>query len=327
MTPPLGSLASITLTQLSYAVAVDTHRHFGAAAAACNVTQPTLSMQLRKLESALGVTLFDRSRAPVLPTDAGRALLDQARVVLREAACIADIRDAGAGDVVGAVRFGVIPTLAPYLLPGLVPALAKRFPRLEIVVEERVTDEVIARVRRDELDAGLVATPVGGADLHEKVLFTEPFVGYVSPGHRLARQSAIKPSDLSIDDLWLLSEGHCFRTQAVRLCKYRSSRRGRSAAACTVAARFESGNLETLKRLVEGGSGMTLLPWLAAQELRGDQRELVRAFAAPAPHRSVRLVRRRVFLRQHLIDAVISVVLSNLPPALKRGARSAKVLS
>jgi LysR family hydrogen peroxide-inducible transcriptional activator len=180
---------------------------------------------------------------------------------------------------------------------------------------------VIARLRRDELDAGLVATSVGGADVYDQVLFREPFVGYVSPKHRLARQASIKPTDLSIDDLWLLSEGHCFRSQAVRLCKDRSSKRARSAAACTVGARFESGNLETLKRLVEGGSGMTLLPWLATQDLRGDQRALAKPFASPAPHRTVRLVRRRAFLRQHLIDAVIEVLVSSLPAELKRRPR------
>lgn len=321
MTVSLASVPNITLTQLAYAVAVDTHRHFGAAAAACNVTQPTLSMQLRKLEVALGVTLFDRSRAPVVATDAGRALLDQARVVLREAAGIADIRDAAAGVIAGEVRFGVIPTLAPYLLPRLVPALAARFPQLELVVEERLTDEVIARLRRDELDAGLVATAVGGADVYEQTLFTEPFVGYVSSGHRLAKQTTIKPSDLSLDDLWLLSEGHCFRTQAVRLCKERTSRRARSAAACTVGARFESGNLETLKRLVEGGAGMTLLPWLAAEEIADSRRALLKPFVTPAPHRTVRLVRRRAFLRQHLIDVVIEEMMRALPPQLREKTR------
>lgn len=312
MTVPLSTLGSITLTQLAYAVAVDTHRHFGAAAAECNVTQPTLSMQLRKLEAALGITLFDRSRAPVVPTDAGRALIEQARVVLREAAGLADVRDAEAGVIAGEVRFGVIPTLAPYLLPRLVPLLAKKFPRLELIVEERVTDEIISRLRRDALDAGVVATPVGGADVFAQALFVEPFVGYVSNGHRLAHRASIRTSDLSLDDLWLLSEGHCFRAQAVKLCRQRSTR-ARSADACTVGARFESGNLETLKRLVDGGAGMTLLPWLATEEMKSDR---LKPFVAPAPSRSVRLVRRRAFLRQHLIDAVVAELMANLPAGL-----------
>lgn len=317
MTAPLASLGSITLTQLAYAVAVDTHRHFGAAAAECNVTQPTLSMQLRKLERALGVTLFDRSRAPVVPTDAGRALIEQARVVLREAAGLADVRDAEAGVIAGQVRFGVIPTLAPYLLPRLVPVLAKKYPRLELVVEERVTDEIVARLRRDALDAGVVATPVGGSDVFEQRLFVEPFVGYVSRGHRLEGRASIRPDDLSLDDLWLLSEGHCFRAQAVKLCRHRS-KQARSADACTVGARFESGNLETLKRLVDGGAGMTLLPWLAAEEMPGDR---IKPFVSPPPSRKVRLVRRRAFLRQHLIDAVVTELLASLPTELTQRAR------
>lgn len=316
MPSSLESLGSITLTQLAYAVAVDTHRHFGTAAAECRVTQPTLSMQLRKLEQALGVTLFDRSRTPVVPTDAGRKLIEQARVVLREAAGLADVRDAEAGVIAGEIRFGVIPTLAPYLLPRLVPVLRNKFPQLELVVEECVTDEIVSRLQRDVLDAGVVATAVGGADVFEQSLFVEPFVGYVSKGHRLENRAAIRTDDLSLDDLWLLSQGHCFRAQAVTLCR-RRSRRTRDANVCAVGARFESGNLETLKRLVDGGTGMTLLPWLATDNMPSDR---LKSFVAPAPSRNVRLVRRRAFLRQHLIDAVVGELLASLPKELTRAS-------
>jgi LysR family transcriptional regulator, hydrogen peroxide-inducible genes activator len=315
--PP--TLAGVTLTQLAYAVAVDDHRHFGRAANACRVTQPTLSMQVGKLERALGVVLFDRARAPVVPTDVGRAVVEQARATLREAARLLDVRDAALGVVAGAVRVGVIPTLAPYLLPRVVSDVTRRHPHLELVIEERVTDEVVDGVRRGSLDAGVIASPAGTAEVAEQHLFTEPFVGYVSQGHRLAGRETLQPADLSLDDLWLLSEGHCFRAQAVRLCGQRAVRGARSADACTSGARFESGNLETLKRLVERGVGMTLLPALAAADLPAAQRRLVRTFSDPAPSRDVRLVRRRANTGHRLVDAVVAALLAAVPGEMKGG--------
>lgn len=304
----------MTLTQLAYLVAVDTHQHFGRAAESCNVTQPTLSMQLRKLERTLGVLLFDRSRVPVVPTEVGSLVIAQARVALREAARISDVRDAAAGIVAGELRLGVIPTLAPYLLPRVLPVLAHDYPQLELIIEERVTDDILDGLRRDTLDAGVVASPVTSPNLIERVLFSEPFVGYVSASHRLARRRSISAADLSLDDLWLLAEGHCFRTQTVQLCSERSARGGRSEGSCTVGVRFESGNLETLKRLVERGVGMTLLPALAAADLcTAAQRRLLRPFSKPAPSRDIRLVLRRAYHKQYLVNAVVDCLLNTLP--------------
>ncbi|MGI8546264.1 MAG: hydrogen peroxide-inducible genes activator [Gemmatimonadaceae bacterium] len=314
MADTLPSTGSMTLTQLAYVVAVDTHQHFGRAAEACNVTQPTLSMQLRKLERTLGVILFDRSHAPVVPTEVGRIIIAQARVALREAARVLDVRDAAAGIVAGELRLGVIPTLAPYLLPSVVPALARQYPQLELIIEERVTDDILEGLRRDTLDAGIVASPVAGPNMVERVLFSEPFVCYVSASHRLAKRKSITPADLSLDDLWLLSEGHCFRTETVRLCSERAAKGSRSEGSCTVGVRFESGNLETLKRLVERGAGMTLLPALAAADLgTAAQRRLLRPFTHPAPAREIRLVLRRAYHKQHLVKAVVDCVLASLP--------------
>lgn len=318
---PLPSIGSMTLTQLGYVVAVDTHQHFGRAAEACNVTQPTLSMQLSKLERTLGVILFDRGHAPVVPTEVGRLVIAQARVALREAARIMDVRDAAAGVVAGELRLGVIPTLAPYLLPSIVPALAREYPQLELVIEERVTDDILEGLRRDTLDAGIVASPITVSNMVQRVLFSESFVGYVSASHRLAKRKSITPADLSLDDLWLLSEGHCFRTQTVRLCSERAAKGGRREGSCTVGVRFESGNLETLKRLVERGVGMTLLPALAAADLgTASQRRLLRPFSHPAPSREIRLVLRRAYHKQHLVKAVIDCITASLSD--KRGAIS-----
>lgn len=313
MSPLVASASGITLTQLAYAVAIDTHRHFERAARACDVTQPTLSMQLQKLETSLSVTLFDRSRTPVVPTDIGVVLIEQARVVLREAARLGELRDTAHGTIAGELRLGVIPTLAPYLLPDVIEVLAERHPLLELVVEERVTEAVLDGLRDDTLDAGLVATAVDAPGIIGRTLFREPFFGYVSPAHRLAGRAQLSVNDLSIDDLWLLAEGHCLRTQAVTLCRQRTLRNGASlpadAVSCTRMARFESGNLETLKRLVERGAGMTLLPALAAAALTSDaQRRLLIPFDDPAPGRAIRLVRQRRHVRQHPVRAVVAII-------------------
>lgn len=315
-------LAQLTLTQLAYIVALDTHRHFGRAAAACHVTQPTLSMQIGKLERALGVTIFDRSRSPARSTEVGRLIIDQAHDVLRSAARIPELCEESRGVVAGELRLGVIPTLAPYLLPRFLDDLARRNPQLELSVEEMVTSTIVTGLRQETLDVGLVATPLGEAGLNEQLLFTEPFVAYVSPGHRLAARAELTPDDLSLDDLWLLAEGHCFRAQAIAVCgeRTRHERAPHEGAPRERArrARFESGNLETLKRLVERGDGMTLLPALAAEDLASEsQRALVRPFAHPAPARGVRLVRRRAHLKRQHVDALVEAVTRALPATLR----------
>lgn len=310
-------MLNLTLTQLSYIVAVDAHGHFGKAAAACHVTQPTLSMQVQKLERQLGVTLFDRSKAPVVATDLGRRIIEQARTVLREAARIADLRDEASGQIVGELRLGALPTLAPYLIPRFVQALAEHHPGLELVVQELVTDDIIAQLQQDRLDAGLIATTPAVPGLLVQHLFDEPFVAYVSSGHRLSAQTVIDTSDLVLDDVWLLTEGHCLRDQSIQLCHKRTRRHAPQGGPPSV--RFESGNLETLKRLVEQGRGMTLLPALAADDLStAAQRQLLRRFAPPVPVRHVCLVRRRTYLKQHLIEALIRELLASLPADVRK---------
>lgn len=311
MSSPITS--HLTLSQLAYAIAVDTHRHFERAARACNVSQPTLSMQLQKLEVTLGETLFDRSRSPVVPTDIGRVLIAQARVILHETARLGDLRDAASGKFEGELRVGIIPTLAPYLFPAVLETLAEHHPRIELAVEEGVTETVLDALRLDTLDVGIVATTTEAPGIISRTLFHEPFVAYVGSSHRLAGRARLSVTDLSPDDMWLLADGHCFRTQVLSLCR----QRGRSRASAprdgssvpSPLARFESGNLETIKRLVERGTGMTLLPALAAGELRSEaQRNLLIPFSNPIPGRTIRLVRRRNHMRAHLVSALVRIV-------------------
>lgn len=298
----------MTLTQLSYIVAVETHGHFGRAAEACGVTQPALSMQVRKLERELGVVLFDRTRSPVIPTDLGRLIVEQARVVLRETARIPELKEEAGGKVAGELRVGVIPTLGPYLLPRFVQRLAQEHPGLQLVLEEMLTATIVERLRSEKLDIGLIASDEG-PDLLYRPLFEEPFVAYVSREHPLASRRRLSPHELSRDDFWVLSEAHCMRSQVLELC-------GGSSAPdhCARGVRMESGNLETLRRLVERGGGYTLLPVLAV-EGAGAAPEGVRVveFEAPAPRRQVVMARRRTYLKRRLVEVFLEALLESLP--------------
>lgn len=304
----------MTLTQLSYAVAVDTHRHFSRAAEACGVSQPTLSTQLRKLERELGVEIFDRGRQPVEPTDLGARVLSQARAVLREAARLEEVVEEARGEVSGEFRIGMLPTLAPYVLPRFASDLAREHPEISLSVEEGLTDPLLERVETDRLDAALIATPVDSPGLLERPLYEEPFVGYVSEGHRLHDRDRLSRDDLSLDDLWILHEGHCFRDQVLRVC--RDLERPESSSR---PLEFESGNLETLIRLVDEGGGMTLLPELAVDGLTSEQRRRVRAFRGPPPSRVVRLVHGKTYLKRGMIEAFRDSLLASVPVPLRVG--------
>ena len=306
----------MTLTQLNYAVALATHRHFGRAAEACHVSQPTLSMQIQKLEDELGVTLFDRSYQPVQPTEVGERVIQQARIVLAERDRIPALVSEVAHRLEGELRLGIIPTLVPYLMPLVAGPFGERYPRIDLVVREMTTQPLLAALGEDELDAGLIATEETYHGLESRPLFREPFVAYVSPDHRFASKRLVDSSDLSLDDLWLLKEGHCFRDQVLQVC-------GQESQACGAmrSILFESGSLETLRNTVDSVGGMTLLPYLATLYLSDEQmEEHVKPFRSPIPRREISIVYRREYLKKHLIDAYVDVVLEELPPELLEAA-------
>ena len=304
----------MTLPQLAYAVALDRHGHFGRAAEACHVTQPALSAQIQKLEVELGVVLFDRATHPIQPTEIGRQVVAQARQVLAEAERVGDLVSAATGELAGELRVGILSTLAPYLIPLVIAPFRRRYPHVTLVFEELVAEAIIDGVRRDLLDAGLVATPPPARGVEDVPLFREPLVGYVAPGHRLHGHVEIAVEDLSVDDVWLMRGGHCFRDQTVALLEQGAGRPDAKAV------QFESGNLETLQRMVDRGYGMTLLPWLAVQGEGSHAPESVRPFRAPAPARTVRLVYATTLVRRQLVRAFAAEVARAVAPALPTGA-------
>ena len=298
----------MTLTQLSYVVAVADHRGFALAANACFITQPTLSMQIQKLEDELGVTLFDRSKQPVEPTAVGAIIISQARIVLRDASQITELVKNETKEVSGAVSIGVIPTLAPYLLPLFIQRLVKAHPKLRLTIHELQTDQIIQQINSGKLDIAILVTPLESNQITEHVLFHEPFYLYASPEHSLLKRKTIQKNDLNSGEVWLLSDGHCFRDQALSLCRDVKSKADESNF------RFESGNLETLKKMVDQGAGYTLLPHLAIKDLvHREQKDRVKEFASPVPTREVSLIHHQHYTRTAIIEAMISEIRKSLP--------------
>ena len=297
----------MTLQQLQYVVAVAEHGHFGRAAEACHVTQPTLTMGVRKLEDELDVVLFDRGRHPVRPTEDGRRIVEQARVVLRESEGLQDIVRELHGGIAGRYRVGIIPTLAPYLLPRFLPGFAEAHPEVQLVLDERRTTRILKALKRGTLDVGILVTPVHAPGLVTIPLFHEPFLAYLPTGHPLAKRRRVRRQDLHDHPLWVLSEGHCFREQQLSLCD-------RPSAAGHENLRYESGSIETLMQLVRQGSGMTLVPELSTQP----DDPHVRRFEPPEPVREVSLMVRRSFGRQALVDALSTAIGNAVPKAWRR---------
>ncbi|MBB6612353.1 LysR family transcriptional regulator [Pontibacter sp. Tf4] len=302
----------MTLIQLEYLVAVDTYRHFATAAENCFVTQPTLSMQLQKLEDELGVQVFDRSRVPVRPTEIGKEIIAQARVVLAEAKKIQELVQNQKKELSGELRIGVIPTLAPYLMPLFITSFLEKYPQVRVVVQELLTNEIVDKLNHELLDVGLLVTPLDNKSIKELQLFYEAFMVYVNPQHPLAKQKEVSPTELLPDDLWVLNEGHCFRSQVLNIC----NRGGKLGSSEGANLDYRSGSLETLKRIVETQHGLTLLPELSVLEMPEEKKKLIRPFSEPQPLREVSLVVHKSFLKKKLIEALQKEIVASVPQTI-----------
>jgi LysR family hydrogen peroxide-inducible transcriptional activator len=301
----------MTITQLEYVLAVNKFRHFGKAAAACFVTQPTLSMQLQKLEDELEVIIFDRSKNPILPTPEGEALINQAKVVIRENKKILDVVKSSKGQLTGQFTLAVIPTLAPYVIPLFAKNFVSNYPDVKLVVEEAKTEDIITMLENDEIDAGLLVTPLRNDSIIERVLYYEPFYLFVDPKHPLSKTKQVNQCDLNLKDIWLLNKGNCFRDQVLNICSEMKEESEDDNL------KFESGNFETLKNMVLKYSGYTLLPHIAVSQLTPSRRKLIREFKLPVPTREVSLVHSRSFLKERIIDAIESEIIKTVPKELK----------
>lgn len=298
----------MTLTQLQYLIAVDNHRHFAQAAAASFVTQPTLSMQVQKLEDELDVLLFDRSKYPVRPTAIGEKIIKQARNILHETERIDQILQESKNTLEGSFKLGIIPTVGASLVPRFIGPFFSKYPKIQLQVIELTTEQILERIRRDELDAAILATPLREKGIIEKPLFYEPFVSFIPANHPMSKEQFITNSELDLDDLLLLNEGHCFRNSVLNLCGQNGNGERK--------VNLESGNFETLIKLSKKGFGMTLLPHLHALELNPEDQKLVKPIADPRPTREISLIYTRAELKIKAINALAEVIMNNVPQNL-----------
>lgn len=302
----------MTITQLEYIIALDSYRNFAKAADKCFVTQPTLSMQIKKLEEELNVTLFDRNKKPVTPTEIGAKVIEQARLSLQSIKKIEEVVQHHADDLSGTLRIGIIPTLSPYLLPRLLPSLSSKYPKLNFVLEELLSEQIVEKLHKDLLDIGIW---VANRSIHYLIhipLFYEQFLIYFPDGHPY-QEASVALSELDLNQMWLLQEGHCFRDQVERLC---GNIEGNSQH-----VNFLSGSLETLKRIVDQHFGYTLLPELAIYDLSPAQQKNVRHFKNIKPLREISLTYHKRFSKDTLIQALKAEIQHNIPSELLDKAR------
>jgi len=305
----------ITLTQLEYIVAVDTHRHFGKAAEACFITQPTLSMQIKKLEEDLEIIIFDRSKQPLIPTDVGVRIIEQARVVLKQSEEINNIVKDHKNQVSGMLRIGIIPTLAPYLLPVFVGNYKKKYPNIFIKVVEATTENIIKLLNKDLIDVGILVTPLHEEKIIEKPVFYEEMLIYANSGHKLHTQKEITVKDIATPEIWLLSDGHCFRDQVINLCSYLGTTQSE------LPFHFEAGSLETLMNIIDHEGGITLIPELAKATMSQKRAYNVESFTNMKPLREVSLVYSRHFAKHKLINLLWREIKESVPKELQDETR------
>lgn len=293
-------MTDIKLRDLHYLVAVADTRHFGRAAAACHVSQPTLSAQLKKLEQYLGVQLIERGTRRASMTTAGERIVARARAMLEASDDIVEIAKSFADPLAGRLRLALLPTIGPYLLPRVTPRLRKALPRLELMLYEYQTATLLARLRAGEIDAGILALPVDLDGLDVMPLYDEPFVLAAPSTHRLAKSGPLRTADLAGEAVLLLEDGHCLRDQALDVCNRVGMHEKQD---------FRATSLETLRQMVASGVGVTLLPELATRGAYGAARGIaVRAFARPAPMRRIGAVWRTTSARREAIEAVARVI-------------------
>ncbi len=302
-------LSQATLTQMRYAVSVARFLHFREAAAYCHVSQSGLSMQLQKLEEILDVVLFDRSRKPVLITDEGQRLLSQMRAILKETERLGQLASEQE-EPSGLFRLAVIPTLASTVVPLFLSSFIARFPQVELFIDELKTEDIVRALHTDELDAGILATPLHDSGLSETVVGIEDLYAYLPPFDPLLKKRALTQAELSARKLWVMPEGHCFRTQVLSYCRTdQQVPRG--------PVHFESGSFETLMQLVDDGLGATVIPALVAARLSKRKRDCqLRPLLSPRPAREIGLVRSRADFRKSVSDALTKVLTERLSCAL-----------
>lgn len=303
----------MTLQQLRYLLALDDHRHFGRAAASCFVSQPTLTLQLKKLEEDLGAQLFDRVSKPISPTPLGARVIAQARIILNEERSLRALVSEESELLTGEFTLGIIPTLAPSLLPLFIRSFSNSFPDLRLRIREMQSEEIIDGLNRHQIDIGLLVTPLEEKQLREVVLFYEPFLIYARPDSDILQHSPLLPDHVQRQELWLLQRGHCFRNQVLNICGEDNDHKLHPNFA------FEAGSIETLKNMVRSNPGYTIVPEMSVHPER--DASFVKRFAEPQPAREVSIVVHKNFTRERLVTELRKAILEAVPDDFRKNKR------
>jgi LysR family hydrogen peroxide-inducible transcriptional activator len=297
----------MVLQQLEYIVAVDTHRHFLRAAESCFVTQATLSMMIKKLEEELDTIIFDRSKQPVVPTDVGEKIIAQARRILGETAKMKELVNHERGELSGELRLGIIPTIAPYLLPMIVKEFTRQYPKISLYINEFTTDNIIEKLKTGQIDVGILATPLKEKTIKEQPLYYEKFFLYVNTGEKGYDKQFVLPKNIDVDRLWLLEEGHCMRSQILNLCELKKQ------SAVHDRLHYEAGSIETLMNLVDQDYGITIIPELKTMTMTEAQKKQLRYFKPPTPVREISIVTHYEYVKERMVRALQHVITDAVP--------------
>ena len=298
----------MNLQQLEYIIAVDKLKNFVKASEACFVTQATLSMMIKKLEEELDVKIFDRSKQPVKTTEIGRKIISQAAQIILESKRLKEIIDDEKDIISGELRVGIIPTLAPYLLPLFLRAFMQAFPLVKLIINEFTTDVITQKLKNGDLDTAILATPLNDSSINEEVLFYESYYLYVSHKEKGFSKKIVLPKDIDVNRLWLLEEGHCMRSQILNFCALKKQKEGGENF------HYNAGSIETLKNMVDTNFGMTIIPELATYNMNSAQKKRLRSFKAPTPVREISIITHREFLKAKLIQSLKEIICSVIPP-------------
>ncbi|MFV0484055.1 MAG: LysR substrate-binding domain-containing protein [Bacteroidales bacterium] len=305
----------VTITQLEYIVAVDTYRHFGKAAEMCCITQPTLSMQIKKLEEDLDVVIFDRGKQPLTPTDIGKCIIDQARVILRENKKLTMIIDDYKEDVGGELKIGIIPTIAPYLLPLFIGGFKEKYRNIFLRIEEITTESIIDKLSKDLIDVGILVTPIGDQKLIESPLFYEEMLVYSNEGNPVQNEKKVSVKKLQGQDLLLLNDSHCFRHQILNLCS------SISKAEKDHQYSFEAGSLETIFNIIDKDGGVTVIPELSTIDMTEERFENVQRIKDMTPLREISMVYSRHYAKSKLSQILSEEIKASVPEKMLRSER------
>jgi LysR family hydrogen peroxide-inducible transcriptional activator len=292
----------MNLQQLEYVIAVDKYRHFQKAAESCFITQATLSAMIKKLEEELDAVIFDRSKFPVQTTVAGVVIIEQAKIIMSEAYKMKEIVHDANHVVSGELRLAIIPTLAPYLLPLFLDKMIRKYPDLHIHISELTTEEIRKKLKNNDLEAGILATPLQDEDLKETVLFYEEFLLYSNAGNKLLKHKEISPADIDPSEMLLMNDGHCLRTQVLNICDMKKNAR------TEIKLNYQSGSVETLKEMVKLNLGSTILPELASRNMSKYEQKYLRKFKVPVPVREVSLVTYRLARKKKLVEVLKEMI-------------------